>query len=308
MSTPSPVLLLGCLVVVILLYHNTRHIMVLSPFQSNKAGQESYKSPVDAIVTVAMCGFHATEMVQALRKEGQWTGPIYVITDKPEAEDPSLCTPIDVKNNHPTFLNEADYYAYRQGARRFNPEIWSKWHKTQLFHLLPDTVHTVLFLDADILAQLPLADDWLPSVTPVIESHDCELILSTERFYTKIPGLSKHDLKNSGAYWSGMIVVKRIESQKVLKEWSELLVREPFMGRDQGKLTDAIETTDTKLCWLPSHWKHVHNQADVMDRVWFNLVGKGTFRHLASSKKGVWKDKLAQKCDHSSFPGFPDSK
>ena len=262
---------------------------------------------LDAIVTVAMCGFHANDMVKALRNEGKWTNPIYVITDTPEAEDDTLCTPINVKGNHPTFLNQEEYEAYQRGARQFNPEIWSKWHKTQLFQLLPETVNTLLFLDADMLAQKPLSKDWLPEVAPLIADQECDLILNPERWYTKIPILGRHSRNLTGRYNSGMVIQKRTQSHAVNEKWSSLLVHEPFMGRDQGKLTEAIDETETQICFLPNRWNHVQNQADIMDRIWFHKyfifgANKGTFLHLASSKKGEWKTRLKTSCDLSTFP------
>ena len=207
---------------------------------------------LDAIVTVAMCGFHANEMVEALRNEGQWTNPIYVITDTPEAENSDLCTPINVKGNHPTskyFNNEEEYKQYQIGSKQFNPEIWSKWHKTQLFQLIPkeDNINTILFLDADMLAQKSLTKQWLPSIAPLIANTECDLILNKERWYTKIPILGKHSRNLTGRYNSGMVIQKRYNSYPVNEEWSKLLVHEPFMGRDQGKLTEAIDNTETKI-------------------------------------------------------------
>jgi hypothetical protein len=263
----------------------------------------SQQVKLDAIVTVAMCGFNANEMVQALRTKGEWKGPIYVITDDPSQEDTNLCTPVDVRGNHPTFLNQSEFEDYKRGIQEFNPDIWSKWHKTQIFQLLPDTINTVVFMDADMLAQQPLEKSWLPSLAPMIANPNCELTSYPERWYTKIPLLGKYDRQNAGKIGGGMSIQKRTETAAFLKEWSNRLVRKPFMSRDQGKLTLSIDALDTKICWLPSHWWHLQNQADLIDRLWFSIVvGKGTFLHLASSKKGAWKEMSTKKCDLSNLP------
>ena len=283
---------------------------------------------LDAIVTVAMCGFHAQEMVDALRTAGQWKGPIYVLTDSPEFYDSSSqqqqsrsssssssFTPVNVRGNHPTFLTHPEFDQYKIGVQRFNPEIYSKWHKTQIFPFIPPQHNNILFLDADMLAQQPLHNGWLSSVAPLIADPTCELILNPERWYTSFPIIGKGNRTLSGNYNSGMMILKRKESQHVLKEWSRLLVSPPYVGRDQGKLTQAIEEdstttkTTTKVCWLPSHWIHVQNQADVVDRIWFRLRGKGTFLHLASAKnKGEWKSRrLQQKCNFTKLE-YPHPK
>lgn len=269
------------------------------------------KQSLDAIVTVAMCGFDAKEMVTALRTAGQWTGPIYVITDSPKKADYSNdCTTINVQGIHPAFEDKNEYESYVHGITQYNPEIYSKWQKTQLFNLIPsgeeEDIQTILFIDADMLAQQPLSKNWLSAVEPLIENPNCELILNPERWYTTLPIIGKKDVALSGRYNSGMMILKRNQSSDVLEQWSHRLVRPPFSGRDQGKLTESIDELQTKLCWLPSHWTHVQNQADLIDRMWFRFVHeKGTFLHLASAKKAKrnteWKEKLLRKCEYTNL-------
>ena len=258
---------------------------------------------LDAIVTVAMCGFNANEMVESVRKAGDWKGPIYVITDTPDAENKELCTPVDVRGHHPDFLNQEDFEAYKKGIKRLNPSLYSKWHKTQIFQLLPKTIHTALFIDADMMAKQPLATSWLPSLAKIIDDPNCDYGAYHERFYTKLPFISKGSKsKNIGKVFGGMSLQKRKESAPLMKEWSRLMTHAPFLNRDQGKLTQSIEATKPNMCWLPSHWWHLHNQADLMDRIWFKLVGEATFFHLASAKKGAWKEMSNTKCDLSNLP------
>jgi hypothetical protein len=294
--------MLAVLVSTIVLEHTNSNIRLLT----NTHEQEEVK--LDAIVTVAMCGFHANEMVKALRTKGEWKGPIYVITDEPSQEDASLCTPVDVRGHHPTFLTQPEFESYKQGVQEFNPDVWSKWHKTQLFQLLPDQLETILFIDADVLAQQPLAKSFLPGLAPMMADRTCELSSYPERWYTKIPILGKVDRTNAGKVCGFMSLQKRKETAPFLNEWSNRLVRPPFMARDQGKLTLSVESLNTKICGLPNRWSHVQNQADLMDRLWFAMVGKGTFLHLASSKNwsknegASWKEMAAKKCDLSDLP------
>jgi hypothetical protein len=261
---------------------------------------------LDAIVTVAMCGFNANEMVKALRTKGEWKGPIYVITDDPSQEDAKLCTPVDVRRNHPNFLTQPEFEDYERGIQARNPFVWSKWHKTQIFQLLPETIQTIAFTDADMLAQQPLAKTWLPSLAPLLNDPHCELTVYPERWYSKLPSPfpAKDQKKRSspGYYNSGMMLQKRIETAPLLEDWSHRMVTHPFYGRDQGKLTASIESLNAKICWLPSRWWHLENQADFMDRIWFSTFAKATFLHLASAKTGKWKDMYLQKCDFSNLP------
>lgn len=265
----------------------------------------SNETSLDAIVTVAMCGFKANEMVQALRIKGEWKGYIYVLTDTPDQEDSNLATIIDVRNNHPTFLNPQEFNLYKGGLEEYNRELWSKWHKTQIFQLLPKTINTALFMDADMLAQKPLSSGWLQGIEQSIHNPQCELTLNPERWYTRLPILSTRHPSLAGKWNSGMLILKREESADVLEDWSNRLVRPPFMGRDQSKLTESIEKLDTKLCFLPSHWNYLQNQADLMDRIWFTIFRKATFLHIASTKHSrpteyaIWKEMYEQKCDYN---------
>jgi hypothetical protein len=273
------------------------------------------KLSIDAIVTIGMCGYHATEMVAALRNIGYWSRPIYVISDSPkdhEECDGSFCTVIDVRGNHPKFDNESDFNQYVQGIHTFPVDIYTKWHKTQIFNLIPqdDDINTVIFMDADLLTQKTLMDSWLPSIENVINDHslhelanDCELTVYPERWYQSLPIIGD---KLTGKYNSGMMILNRDLSHDILRRWGDLLVRSPFVGRDQGKLTQAIEEIGTQVCYLPNRWAHMQIESDLMDRLWFKLIGKGTFLHIASAKKKGkkyqdWNKRLQQTCTYSDL-------
>jgi len=249
-----------------------------------------------------MCGFTAKHAVRALRQQGRWTKPIFVITDTPDKEDATQCTPVKV-TQHPTFETDAEYRDYVQGIQQFNPEIWTKWHKTQIFELLPGTsIQTILFIDADMLAQHALMETWYDAVVPMMQDPDCHLILYPERWYTKIPLLGTKSRHLTGRYNSGMWIAKRNASASVLREWGSRMVHPPWMGRDQSKLTEAIDAVGATICELPNHWDHVENQADVLDKIWFHSGvlhrANSTFLHMSSHKTGDWKQMLSQKCQY----------
>lgn len=265
------------------------------------------KTSLDAIVTVAMCGYDAKEMVQSLRSAGEWTGPIYVLTDAPHAEDPLQCTPIDVRGNHPTFLtNPNEFEDYKTALGRWNA-LYSKWHKTQIFKLIPESVQTVLFMDADMVAQRSLVESsWLGQVESQITDPTCELITYPERWYTTLPLLGGKNKTVTGRYHSGFMILKRDKSAPLLEEWSRLMVHQEFMDRDQGKLTQAIESLHTKVCWQPSRWRHMQIGADNIDNLWFYLTTKGTFYHVASSKSKMRKRKSGGPSAHVSSSSWGD--
>jgi hypothetical protein len=272
---------------------------------------------------------------------GGWKGPIYVITDTPmedynhhddyhttttnnnhhhhdhDHDNLILYTEINVKGNHPTFDTRQEFDQYVQGIHRFKATIYSKWHKTQIFKLIPtqDNINNVLFMDADMLAQKPLMDHWLPSIehllTPNEKEDECPLALYPERWYTSLPIVGQHDIALTGKYNSGMMILKRHASQNILEKWGDLLVRAPFVGRDQGKLTQVVEETGTHVCFLPNHWTHIQNEADIMDRIWFKMVGKGTYLHISSAKTREnkyqhWNHQLMQECNYTNLV-FPST-
>eukprot|EP00538_Stauroneis_constricta_P004797 CAMPEP_0119562510 /NCGR_PEP_ID=MMETSP1352-20130426/20679_1 /TAXON_ID=265584 /ORGANISM="Stauroneis constricta, Strain CCMP1120" /LENGTH=445 /DNA_ID=CAMNT_0007610933 /DNA_START=89 /DNA_END=1426 /DNA_ORIENTATION=+ len=304
--------------------------------QRQWATADTEKQQLDAIVTVAMCGYTAQQMVQALRGPGRWTRPIYVITNTPEKEDPNLCTPINVKGNYPHFASQQALDDFKDGANQFNPEIWTKWHKTQIFELLPENVTTVMFMDADILAQRPLmGSSWHDEVVESINNPDCHILLYRDRWYTGLPLLSTKLRHITGRYNGGMWVVNRHSSNKILTEWSNRLIRPPWMmGRDQPKFTESIDAdaaatagvadiseleSSTNLpkwlrksrshydytCQLPNHWDHLHNHADIMDGIWFQWFhSPATFLHLSSRKTGEWDEMATEKCDLSELDGM----
>jgi hypothetical protein len=267
------------------------------------------KTSLDAIVTVAMCGYDARDMVLSLRTVGGWRGPIYVLTDAHPALAldgyASQCTPIDVRGNHPTFSSPKnattatapddnnEFRNYKRALGRWNA-LYSKWHKTQIFHLIPDeSVRTVLFMDADMVARQSLyagssasfSSSWLGQVEPLLADPTCELVAYPERWYTTLPIVGGKNGTVTGRYHSGFMILKRKQSARLLEEWSRLMTHPEFMDRDQGKLTQAVETLRTKVCWQPNRWRHMQIGADAIDDMWFRFTGPGTFFHVASSKK-----------------------
>lgn len=319
------------LLMVIMLLLTSLSLLLMK--QHERIQRESPVSSLDAIVTVAMCGFDATEMVRALRTMGGWKGPIYVITDTTQAvhhyhqnkncnenDDSILYTEINVRGHHPIFGTQQGWEQYVQGIHRFGGIIYSKWHKTQIFKLIPpqDNINNVLFMDADILAQRSLIDHWLPDIEHlltqkkihhrrnVLMEENCPISLYPERWYTSFPIIGKYDTLLSGKYNSGMMILKRYASQTILDKWGDALIRPPFVGRDQGKLTQVLEELGTHICSLPNHWVHVQNEADIMDRTWFKIVGKGTFLHISSAKMREkkyqhWNHQLMQKCNYTNL-------
>lgn len=248
-------------------------------------------------------------------------GVNYILTDSPKnhqdyCDNGTFCSIIDVQGNHPKFDSEDEFKLYLQGIHTIPVDIYSKWHKTQIFELIPqdDNIHTVLFMDADLLAQRSLEDNWLPNIEHMLNNNrypnemvdDCELILYPERWYTTLPIIGDNNLSLTGKFNSGMMILNRESSRNILKRWGDLLVRPPFVSRDQGKLTQAIDEMDTHVCFLPNRWAHIQNEADLIDRLWFKLAGKGTFLHIASAKKKKkkyveWNKRLQEECHYSNL-------
>ena len=283
---------------------STRRLLVATTTTVAAAdGSYKFSSSLDAIVTISMCGFDHEEMVRALRTHGKWNGPIYVITDDQSKhknkkdltnsgdEYSYSYTELNVQGNHPKdFSNEQEFEEYARGMNQYSSgNIYTKWFKTQIFKLIPETdnVQTVLFVDADMLAQRPLSETFLPDIEPLLTSPDCELSLYAET-YTAF----RSNVTRTGLYNSGMMILKRKESRKLLDRWSFIMVRPPFTGRDQGDLTKAIQETHTNICYLPSRLAHVQNMAELLHRFWFKFARPATFLHIASAKMSKPKEDI----------------
>jgi hypothetical protein len=79
-------------------------------------------------------------------------------------------------------------------------------------------VSSSLFIDADMLAQQPIAKTWLPRVAPLIDNHECEISSYPERWYTKIPNLGKLYRANAGEIAGGVSIQKRKETRAFLED------------------------------------------------------------------------------------------
>lgn len=235
----------------------------------------------DAIVTLATNNFRSTLISNTLRNIGGWNKPIFVFTDDPDSESQNDVTPVDIRQHHPGFLSDAEFRAYKENHDSNQYYPWVKWHKTQLFDMLPDSVEVVLFLDSDIVVQTPLDKFW-HQVQPLIrQKSNCDISLYPERWYTNSI-LSKYS--DSGLWNSGIMLVRR-SAQPLLRKWGRRIVTEPFMKRDQPKLTKVIrETPEVSVCSLPHRMDHVMYQPDIVDRLGRFMGKTTTFRHFASAK------------------------
>jgi hypothetical protein len=76
-----------------------------------------------------------------------------------------------------------------------------------------------LFIEADMLAQQPIAKTWLPiRVGPLIDNHECEISSYPERWYTKIPNLGKLYRANAGEIAGGVSIQKRKKTRAFLED------------------------------------------------------------------------------------------
>ena len=305
---------------------STRRLLVATTTTVAAAdGSYKFSSSLDAIVTISMCGFDHQEMVRALRTHGKWNGPIYVITDDQSKhknnkdrtdsgdEYSYSYTELNVQGNHPKdFSNEQEFEEYARGMNQYSSgNIYTKWFKTQIFKLIPETdnVQTVLFVDADMLAQRPLSETFLPDIEPLLTSPDCELSLYAESYIA-----FRSNVTRTGLYNGGMLLLKRKESRVLLDRWSFLMVRPPFTGRDQGDLTKAIQETHTKICYLPSRLANIQNMAELLHRVWFKFARPATFLHIASAKMRKqpkediqhWNTAWRSRCNYTNLQYHPD--
>jgi hypothetical protein len=155
---------------------------------------------LDAVVTLATGGYSANRLVSTLRDpaRGAWTGHIFVLTDDTSQYHGSSSTNqfgavvrtgavgIDIAGaaTAPVFENEHDADKWHRflTAPGTHTHINSKWQKTQVFHRVPPEVNTLLFMDADIEVQNPLADFEIDLISHHTRQVTPMLLSSVRRF------------------------------------------------------------------------------------------------------------------------------
>lgn len=214
---------------------------------------------IDAIATLATGTYSAKRLVSTLRSphRGAWTGPVYVLTDRPWLGRHMNATAIRIRVT---------------GER-----MVTKWHKTQLFHLLPSELNTVLYLDADVEVQRTVALFAANSLR-LWQTRPCNASMFEERWYTR---------RRYGAFNSGIALYHRTRSRVLLSRWSELLLSGRYR-RDQLALDKARSDTKAAVCKLPI--SHLNYAADAVSRFVSSLgvfSDRATFRHLTGHKSLV---------------------
>jgi len=259
----------------------------LQLFNPNAPQNEHSPKVLDAIVTIAYGDFTASRFVSMLTQLGKWTNdrPIYVITDKAafgcrhkwDNYDKHNCehdiTFIDTNQYVPSFESEEQKQAWQM-----HQSLKAKWFKTQLFRLLPEHIHTILYVDADVEIRSPISifENDLAHVLSSSPSSHCNAYYFQERFIEQ--------LLSGMTYNSGIAMYFRTSSPPLLEQWGTLLLSLQY-ERDQSALIQAISATDSIVCALPQH--HLRFQADVYERwkMWFlGDYENPTFFHFTSVK------------------------
>lgn len=241
----------------------------------------------DAIATLATGEFSANRLISTLRGAGQWQGPIYVITDHTEmyrgkavvneysATVHTGAYAVEIRATEPFWLPDEARSRWEE-HKSFSKRIWTKWHKTQIFQMLPKDINTILLMDADVEVKGPI-HRFESDIAHHLMPHRCNASFFQERWYSR---------GTMGAFNSGIAIYTREGSRDLLAEWSRQILSTTFV-RDQLALNAAMENTTSTICKLPS--RHLFYVADTVQRwknklPFFSAKEPITFAHMTGQK------------------------
>jgi hypothetical protein len=177
---------------------------------------------VDAVVMIAASSMAADKMVDmsiaSVRRYGNWRGPIYVLTDRPDCFDASAkefgVTVVSI----PEMLNILEIKAL----------------KMSLFEYLPEDLKGVLYVDVDIVVTRDL-DDFLfdseQKINRMRGKFDMAMFLDAAGHYVGFcSGCEK--------WHSGVIIMRRGQGSGCLAKWKEILLSGKY-GTDQQSIDEA---------------------------------------------------------------------
>lgn len=166
-----------------------------------------------AVATVAVGKMYARwalAMIESMRRNGRFRGPIYVVTDCDDlfaAEENVQVLPV---------------------PQTHNPLV-AKQYKTRLPEWVP--FEQTLFLDADVVVGRPLLD-WITAVAPET-ANDALLMFPDEGFLGE-------------QFHTGIILMQRILAASPLKRWRAALQSGDY-GRDQAAFMAVVQPEEVRL-------------------------------------------------------------
>ena len=179
-------------------------------------------SYINGIAMIAASAMASDKMVDysiaSIRKYGNWKGPIYVLTDRPD------CFSATAKEYDVTVVTIP------------KPEsiIEIKSYKPKLMSLLPDEATTVLYVDVDIMVTKDLAG-FLYDTENLIQTKgskfDFAMFLDAAGHYVGFcSGCEK--------WHTGVIVLRRGMGGECMAEWERILLSGEY-GTDQESIDEA---------------------------------------------------------------------
>lgn len=201
-------------------------------------------SAVDAVVYIAAGPVVFSEVlswsIESVVVQGQWRGPIYVITDKIAVAQRTL---------RKLMIKGSEQFVFVELAAddTLSPARAAKIAKSQILDLVPSTVQMPLYLDSDIIVGQPLDSFWMnlnhiwngPS-GDFNENNDVTMAIAEDAKAFTLNRCYACDTWNTG-----IISMRRGKSEQCLKAWHDELVQPTSLSMtDQAALDHVIATTN----------------------------------------------------------------
>ena len=202
------------------------------------------------IITIATGGYNANDLTKSLRKNGKWTGNIYIYSDK--------CAPK---------INDTVTFEV--------PEITRSPLESKIFkmNILNETKEEyILFLDSDIKVNKPMVS----------------FFSQLEKFKDSCDAYMPHDMWYSKKFKfnAGIIYVKRNKSENFLNLWKKYILNKSYKGnKDQPALKYIIENNLANICLIPDNL--VYYLPDTLHKV--SEFKSPLFTHYLKYKKNFKK-------------------
>lgn len=240
------------------------------------------QAPFDAIVFICMGKWTQTTILEhataSLRETGKWDGPIFVFTDRQDGW-PSMAE---------------GYKATIIAVPAQTDKLAIHSYKCQMFNYLPDTIKSVLYMDADIVVARPLQGfaGYLHKDIAAHPAHNMGLFQDAGGHFWRIC--------NDCDYWhGGVMYVSRGSSEPCLEEWCSAIFSGRFpldqpaldyISKEKEQCTGMFEMDNQYLMFMKDYtaavllptktFSHVTAAGRLDEQSWF-------YRFIVKRKLGI---------------------
>jgi hypothetical protein len=236
---------------------------------------------VDALVFVAL-GPKAispafTWSVNSAVEVGGWNGPVYVVTDDPEAaqkvfedneerigllpDNLHIVQPMESSDLHVNLQPATDEVTYK-----------ARLTKCQLLRILPNELQHVLYIDADVMIGKPLRP-LLSELSVLWNDPDQRMEMA---LFPDCKAFTAGFCLDCDTWNTGVMSLRRESSDSCMDKWCEALTE--HAGSDQAALDRVISQGFCQDIRSMDHKSHLRMMKDVF--VLMGLVPEKTFNHF----------------------------